>query len=72
MSQEDLDQLMIDAEKNFFAASAELKRVAELRTGKELTDDDLSAVAGGGNTVCAACVATVSICCPGSLIASLS
>jgi hypothetical protein len=71
MSQEDIDSLMLQAEKNYFAAAAELKRVAELKSGTELTDDDLSTVAGGGNTVCIACVITSPICSPGSAIASI-
>lgn len=71
MSEQDVDALIAQAEKKYFEAAAELKKAAELKSGVELSDDDLSNVAGGGNTVCAACVVTSPICSPGSLIASL-
>ena len=70
MSQEDVDALLSKAADSYLQAAEDLKKAADLK-GIELTDDDLANVAGGGNTVCAACVITTPIASPGSLIASL-
>lgn len=72
MSEQDVDALLAQAEKDYFEAAERLKKAAELKSGQELSDDDLSNVAGGASTVCTACAITTPICSPGSLIASLN
>ncbi len=71
MSEQDVDALLAQAEKDYFEAAGRLKKAAELKSGQELTDDDLSNVAGGSGTVCFACALTTPIASPGSLVASI-
>ncbi len=71
MSEQDVDALLAQAEKDYFEAAEQLKKAAELKSGQELSDDDLSNVAGGSNTLCAGCAITTPICSPGSVIGSI-